>query len=187
MSRTRLNYTPHPVQRRCLAVHVVHVSGLLKHMHQAIRHLYFRLISMKTYPKTCKISPIVFHITNHGKTDVSFCVGDGLVEKLMQLGRCNGLRFRAGDNQGSKIIEDRVQHLGAKGCFFGIINQLFNDGNPFQWCIQTLWETALRVFWSSIGVSSRNVQHCLQKVRWTDLEEPRESSSSCGHSSKGYS
>jgi hypothetical protein len=30
---------------------------------------------------------------------------------------------------------------------------------------KTLWETAFRVFWSSIGVSSKNVQHCLQKVR----------------------
>jgi hypothetical protein len=65
-------------------------------MHQAIRHLYIWLVPMKTHSETCKIFPRVFHITNHGKTAVSFCIGDGLVEKFMQLGRSDGLRFRTG-------------------------------------------------------------------------------------------
>lgn len=50
----------------------------------------------------------------------------------MQLGRCDGLRFRAGGNQGSKIIENCVQHLGAECCIFGIINQMLNYGNSIQ-------------------------------------------------------
>ena len=84
-----------------------------------------------------------------------------------------------------KIIENRVQHLGAKSRFFGVVNQLFNDGNPFQWCVQNLVGNFLTGLLELHRSLIQNVQHCLQKVRWTDLDEPRESLSSCGHSSNG--
>ena len=108
--------------------------------------------------------------------------------RSMQLGRCNSLRFRASGNQRGKIIENRVQHLGAKGRFFGVVNQLFNDGNPFQWCVQNLvgnFLTGLLELHRSL-IQKRATLFAENSMNRSDLEEPRGSLSSCGHSSKGY-
>ena len=97
--------------------------------------------------------------------------------RSMQLGRCNSLRFRASGDQRGKIIENRVQHLGAKGRFFVVA--LSNGAS------KTLWETSLRVFWSSRSlIQKRAPLFAENSMNRSNLEEPRESLSSCGHSSK---